>query len=598
MSDKSYSLEQGDSERPATGRPVIYGKKGVISSGHYLTSMVGMRILLQGGNAFDALAASIFAAAVIEPTASYSLGAECAYTFFNSTSQEFLALSGQGPSPFGAEIEYYRSKQFRSIPTGPGLEAPIAFTVPGVVGATFSLLEKYGTRNVEDVLMPAIEYALDGFPNYEYMLNRLRSEETLQQFELFPPGGIEIFFDHGEVPEPGTLLIQTALGNTLNKMLSAAKSFGTDRVTEIAAARQCFYKGEIADAIVADVRSVGGLMNENDLSAYEEEYSTPVSVEYQGYVIHGQSTWTQGPVCLQALNILENFDLPSLGYNSTQYIHIVTEALKLAFADREAFYGDPKVASVPIDGLLSKEYAAQRAKQINLETACPGLPLFGDPWSYSKLEGSVSNQPDYSDDFQADMQYEAGTTHISVVDQFGNFACATPSGGAFNKSVFFPDLGFALSTRSEMFNLVPGHPNCLEPGKRPRTTIMNFIVSKNSVPIMTVGCPGGDAQAQANLQLILNTILWDMNVQEAVEAPRFATLSVPNSFYPHTYLQGQLALENEVAEVTANGLTQMGHKIVRVGTCGMGGTITRKKSGSRTLETGADPRRSCYALAW
>ena len=598
MTSKSYALEQGDSEIPVTGRPVIYGKKGVISSGHYLTSMVGMRILLQGGNAFDALAASIFAAAVIEPTASYSLGAECTYTLFDSASGDLLALSGQGPSPFGATIDYYRSRQLDSIPTGPGLDAPMAFTVPGVVGATFSMLEKYGTRKVEDVLVSAIEYALDGVPNYEYMLNRIKSEETLQQFQLFPPGGIEIFYDQGQVPEPGTLLIQTALGNTLNKMVSAAKDSGTDRLTEIVAARQCFYKGEIADSIIAGVQSVGGLMDENDLSEYQEEYSTPASVDYQGYSIHGQSTWTQGPVCLQALNILENFNLGSLSYNSAEYIHIVTEALKLVFADREAFYGDPNFASIPIDGLLSKEYAAQRAKRINLETACPGLPPFGDPWSYSKLEGYVSKQPSFVDDIEADLQYEAGTTHISVVDQFGNFACATPSGGAFNKSVFFPQLGFALSTRSEMFNLVPGHPNCLEPGKRPRTTIINFMVSENDVPIMTVGCPGGDAQAQANLQLLLNTILWGMNVQEAVEAPRFSTLSVPNSFYPHTYLQGQLALEHEVAEATANELARMGHKIVRVATCGMGGTVTRKKVGSSVLETSADPRRSCYALSW
>jgi gamma-glutamyltranspeptidase/glutathione hydrolase len=301
---------------------------------------------------------------------------------------------------------------------------------------------------------------------------------------------------------------------------------------------------------------------------------------------------------LQALNILENFDLRSLGYNSPEYIHIVTEALKLVFADREAFYGDPNFSSIPIDGLLSKEYAAQRAKRINPETACPGLPPFGDPWSYSKLEGYVSKQPVFVDDIEADLQYEAGTTHISVVDQFGNFACATPSGGAFNKSVFFPQLGFALSTRSEMFNLVPGHPNCLEPGKRPRTTIINFMVSDNGAPIMTVGCPGGDAQAQANLQLLLNTILWGMNVQEAVEAPRFSTLSVPNSFYPHTYLRGQLALEHEIAETTASELARMGHKIVRVATCGMGGTVTRKKAGSSVLETSADPRRSCYALSW
>ena len=287
-----------------------------------------------------------------------------------------------------------------------------------------------------------------------------------------------------------------------------------------------------------------------------------------------------------------------MGYNSAKYVHVVTEALMLAFADREAFYGDPNFASVPIDGLLSKNYAQRRAQQINLESAHPGLPSYGDPWSYSDLDGRISNQPRFIEESEADLQYEAGTTHISVIDQFGNLACATPSGGAFNKSVFLSDLGFALSTRSEMFNLVEGHPNCLAPGKRPRTTIINFMVSQNKIPMMTVGCPGGDAQAQANLQLLLNTLLWGMNVQEAVEAPRFSSLSVPNSFYPHTYLRGQLALEHELDEATANELRGMGHKIVRVATCGMGGTVTRRGVGSSVLETSADPRRSCYALGW
>lgn len=597
MTNKSYALEQGDSQRPITGRPAIYGQKGVVSSGHYLTSMAGMRMLLQGGNAFDALAASIFSAAVIEPTASYSLGAECTFSFFDSNTKEYLVLSGQGPSPFRATVDYYRSKQLDSIPTGPGTDAPKAFTIPGVVGATFSMLQKYGTLKVEDVLESAIEYAIDGFPNYEYMLNRLESPETIQQFQLYPPGGLRIFFDDGQVPKIGTLLRQTALGNVLKKLVSAEKSAGTDRSNGIMAARDCFYKGEVADAIIAEVQSIGGLLESKDLSAYKEEYSTPVTIDYLGHAIHGQSTWTQGPVCLQALNILENFELRSMGYNSAQYIHVVTEALKLAFADREAFYGDPNYASVPIDGLLSKDYARQRAQLINLERAHPGLPSYGDPWSYSEFEGSVSDQPPMVNEDEADIQYEAGTTHISVIDQFGNFACATPSGGAFNKSVFFSELGFALSTRSEMFNLVSGHPNCLEPGKRPRTTIINYMVSKNGVPTMTVGCPGGDAQAQANLQLLLNTLLWDMNVQEAVEGPRFASLSVPNSFYPHTYLQGQLALENELKESTASELAGMGHKIVRVATCGMGGTVARKRVDSSVLETSADPRRSCYALS-
>ena len=265
------------------------------------------------------------------------------------------------------------------------------------------------------MLTPAIEYALDGVPNYEYMLNRLKSHETIEQFKLFPPGGIGIIYDQNQVPEPGTLLIQTALGNTLKKMVLAEKDAGADRSAGIEAARQCFYMGEISNAIITGVRSVGGLMNAKDLSEYQEEYSTPVSIDYQGYSIHGQSTWTQGPVCLQALNILENFELCSKGYNSAKYVHVVTEALKLAFADREAFYGDPNFASVPIDGLLSKNYARHRAQQVNLESAYPGLPSHGDPWSDSNLEGRISNQPRLIEESEADLQYEAGTTHISVI---------------------------------------------------------------------------------------------------------------------------------------------------------------------------------------
>jgi gamma-glutamyltranspeptidase/glutathione hydrolase len=595
---KSYALEQGDLERPKTGRPVIYGKNGVISSGHYLTSMVGMRILLDGGNAFDALAASVFAAAVIEPTASYSIGADCVFMFYDVPSGDFLSLSGQGPASANATLDLFQANGLDAIPTGPGVEAPFSFTVPGVVGATLSMLEKYGTCTIDDVLAPAIEYARDGIPNYEYMLSRIKSEETMQQFQLFPPGGIDIFFENGRVPEPGSLLVQAALGSTLNKMVVAARSAGNDRVSGIAAARDCFYNGDIAKAIVSEVKSVGGILDASDLSNYKEEYAHPVSISYQGYMVHGQSSWTQGPVCLQALNILENFDLRSLGHNSSQYIHIVTEALKLAFADREAFYGDPEHASVPIDGLLSKEYAKQRAKQIDATKACPGLPTHGNPWDYSSTDGVVAEQPYFAVDAEADTQYEAGTTHISVIDKFGNMTCATPSGGAFNKSVFFAELGFALSTRSEMFNLVAGHPNCLAPGKRPRTTIINYMVSKSGNPIMTVGCPGGDAQAQANLQLLLNAILWGMNVQEAVEVPRFSTLSVPNSFYPHSYLRGQLALEDELSQTVADELELMGHQIVRAATCGMGGTVTTKNLDNGVLATGADPRRSCYALGW
>ena len=306
---------------------------------------------------------------------------------------------------------------------------------------------------------------------------------------------------------------------------------------------------------------------------------------------------------MQTLNMLENFDLKSMGHNSPAYIHTVAEAIKLSFGDREAHYGDPDFSVIPIDGLLSKDYAAERARQIDLETAYPAQPEPGDPWRYSsKTRGSNgvhggNGLPAPSDPATADASAREGTTHVSALDKQGNMVCGTISGGAFAKSVFFPELGCALSTRIEMFNCEEGHPNVVEPGKRPRTTLVNYIISKNGQPVMTVGCPGGDNQAQANVQLMLNVILFGMDPQQAVEAPRFATQSNVNSFYPHVYHPGRLDLEQAIPETTAEVLRSMGHRVARVVDCGMGATVSARDPETGYLSTGADPRRACYALA-
>jgi gamma-glutamyltranspeptidase/glutathione hydrolase len=596
--ETGFLLEQGELDLPSTGRPVVYAMNGVVSSGHYLTSMSGMRMLISGGNAFDALVASTFAAAVVEPIASYSIGAEATFMIFHAQSGNFVSLSGQGNAVSGANPKIFKEKGFDSIPTGPGLAAPMSFTVPGVVAACFSMLDKYGTKSPQEVLAPSIEYAERGIPNYEYMISRLGAGGSMEQFDLFPPGGREIFFDNGELPKPGSLLVQKSLGRVFRLMASSADAAGGDRKSEILAARQAFYSGVIADEIESEVAKLGGILNKGDLESYKESYSEPVTTTYMGFEIHGHSTWTQGPVLNQALNILENFDLKSMGHNSVEYVHTVTEALKLAFSDREAFYGDPDFAVVPLDGLLSKEYAIQRSKLIDVDNAIQHLPAYGNPWDYSSKDGIVSSQPSMGSHETNNEKIESGTTHITVMDKDGNIGCATPSGGAFNKSVFFSKLGFGLSTRSEMFNFTDGHPNVLEPGKRPRTTIINYMIAKDGVPIATVGCPGGDAQPQANLQLILNTILWEMNPQEAVESPRFSSLSVPNSFYPHTYLPGQLAIENGFSNDVQKGLAAKGHHIVSSITCGMGATVAVRNPMNGVLAAGADPRRACYAIGF
>ncbi len=588
------AMEQGNAARQTTGRPVVYGTQGVVSSGHYLTSMAGMRMLLSGGNAFDAVVAAGFAAAVTEPIASYSLAAEGVFMLYHAESGDLLSLSGQGCAPDRATVDWYRAQGVSEIPTGPGPLAHLSFTVPGVVAAYLSLQERYGTRTVRETLEPAIQYAERGIPNYEYMLERIDSPGTKSQFEQYPPGGLEIFYDEdGGVPKPGSILVQKALANTLRKLVEAESARGGHRADGVRAARDCFYSGEIAQIIAECSERVGGILDMPSLAAYEAKYETPLSTSYLGHEVHGQDTWTQGAVLMQALNILENFDLRAMGHNSAAYIHTVSQAVNLAFADREAHYADPDFADVPIDALLSKRYARERAALIDPAAAMRELPPSG-----VRVAAGRAPSPRAALSSADAAAADSGTTHISAIDREGNMVCATPSGGAFGKSVFFPELGCALSTRIEMLNLEDGHPNRLEPRKRPRTTLVNYIVTKGGAPVMTVGCPGGDHQAQANMQLVLNSLLWGMNPQEAVEAPRFASQAVTNSFYPHTYYPAQLGVEPGIPQSVRDELSAMGHDIVTVASAGMGATVSTRNPETGVLASSADPRRACYALAW
>ncbi len=593
------SLKDKESIWGSTGRPVIYAKQGIISSGHYLTSMAGMQILQKGGNAFDALVAAGFAAAVFEPTGSYSLGAEGVFMLYHADSGDLLSLSGQGCAPAMATVDFYKSHNLECIPKGPGPLAHLAMTVPGVVDAYISLLERYGRKKLCDVLESVIYYADTGFPFYEYMLHRLNPETIGEQSRNFPPGCMDIFFRDGALPQPGSLLVQKGLANTLKKLVEAESKESGDRKAGLKAARDSFYRGDIAELIVDCAQRVGGILTLEDLATYHAKYDQPITSEFAGYVICGHSTWSQSAVLMQTLNILEKFDLVSMGYNSPRYIHTIVEAFKLAFADRAAYYGDPDFSTIPIDGLIAKDYGAERATLIKTDRAYPELPPAGNPWLYSTHEGKpVSHPVPVPTATTGQSGHNQGTTHIAVLDEEGNMICATPSGGSLSDAVFFPELGCTFSTRIEMFNLEKNHPNRLEPGKRPRTTLVNYILMKEGKPEMTIGCPGGDQQTQACLQLILNTLLFKMNPQEAVEAPRFGTDSMPDSFYPHHYFPGQLALEDGSPPETEASLTALGHKIVHKEVCGMGATVARRDPLTGMLSTGADQRRSCYAIGW
>lgn len=587
-----HEIEHHAADR-ATTRPVVSGTQGVVAAGHPLVSMAGMRMLLSGGNAFDAAVAAGFAAAVVEPTASYTLCGECVALVHDARTRETVALSGQGVAPALATLEFFRGRGLDRIPTGPGPEAHLSFTVPGAVDAYLTLLETYGTKTLSEALTPALHYAQHGFPMYEYMHGLLAIAESRSQFDLYPPGGTAVFYPGGRMPDVGELLVQPALAGTLRRLVDADTRGRGHRLAGIAAARERFYRGDIAAAIGAFSERAGGLLRSADLAGYRAGLEPPLRTTFEGREILGQSAWTQGPVLMQALGTLAGFDLRGLGHNSAAYIHVVTEALKLAFADREHYYGD---FAVPIADLLSPAYARERAALIRMDRAAPELPPAGDPHprgDTGRAAGARANV-----ETPGAVAAPDGTTHIAAIDRDGNMICLTPSGGVFRKSAFMAELGCTLSTRSEMFVLEDGHPNALAPGKRPRTTLVSYLICEGGVPIMTVGCPGGDDQAQADLQLVLNVLVFGMNPQQAVEAPRFSTQTLVNSFYPRAYKPGQLNVEPGIPEDTRDELRTLGHTVTEIGACGIGAVVTRRDPDTGVLSAGADPRRPTYAISW
>ena len=574
-----HEVEHHTADR-ATTRPVVSGTQGVVVGGHPLVAMAGMRMLLAGGNAFDAAVAAGFAAAVVEPTASYTLCGECVALVHDARTRRTQAVSGQGVAPALATLELFRQRTLDRIPTGPGPQAHLSFTVPGAVDAYLTMLEALGTRRVADVLAPAVQYAERGFPMYEYMHRMLAIPETREQFAVYPPGGAAVFYPGGRVPEVGELFVQSALAGTLKRLVEA-DARASDRASGIAAARERFYRGDVAAAIGAFSERLGGLLRAGDLGGYRARLEPPLRLTFAGREILAQGAWTQGPVLLQALAVLAVFDLRALGHNSPRYIHVVTEALKLAFADRERYYGD----GADVAALLAPDYARERAALIRMDRAQPEAPAPGDRRGGPRERGATEVAAD-------------GTTHIAAIDRDGSMVCVTPSGGVFRKSAFMPELGCTLSTRSEMFVLEEGHPNALAPGKRPRTTLVSYLICEDGVPTTTIGCPGGDDQAQADLQLVLNVLVFGMNPQEAVEAPRFSTQTLINSFWPRAYKPNQLNVEPAIPEATRAALRSLGHSVTEIGACGIGAIVTHRNPHTAVLQAGADPRRPTYALAW
>ena len=575
-----------------TTRPVIMGTHGMVTSGHYLASRIGLHILEEGGNAVDAGVAMGFALAVLEPFI-YGIGGEVPILIYLSDEKRVVSLSGQGPAPQRATIEWFGKNGIDAIP-GDGL---LAAVVPDAVSTWISALSRFGSMSLSQVLSPSVELAGRGFPMFE----RLRSalQRSFPQFQEMWPSSAHAYLPGGRIPDVGEIYVQRDIAEFFTRLIDAEyRERRRGRREALAAAHDAFYKGEISERIVKFVQESrlpdstgkrnGGLLTKEDLQRYATRVEEPVTANYRGYDVFKCGPWSQGPVFLQQINMLEGYDLAAMKHNSPEYVHLLIEVAKLAFADRETYYGDPDFAEVPLDVLLSKEYAAVRRKLIDPDSASMEMRP-GNAHAYRPRE-----QQSGSDIHRGD------TTHLDAVDPWGNMLSATPSGGWFRSSPVIEGLGFPLGTRLQMFSLDPAHPNGLRPGKRPRTTLTPSLALKDGRPHMAFGTPGADQQDQWSLQFFLNCVDFGMNLQVAVDAPTFHTGHFPSSFHPHGAEPGVLYLEGRIPGDTIASLREKGHEVRVDGDWSHGRVLgLRVHADTGTISGVATARMETgYAMGW
>lgn len=596
--------------RPAadTFRPVVRGKRGAVAAGHPLSAEAGLRLLQQKGNAVDAGCAAILAASVIE-FSHFSFGGEVPIIIKTATGAPAV-INGQGTAPRLATREFFVERTQKeqakndstgavSIPGGRPGAIPSAgilpATVPAVLDAVVTALDRFGTKSLAEVMQPAIELA-EGFPIDEL---RVAYIERNRKFIESWPQTAKIFLPNGRVPKLGEMFAQPDLARTLREIVQAERAAAKKgRSAALRAARDYFYKGEIAKRLSDFCEANGGLLRATDLASFNARVEEPTRTSYRGYEIYKTGFWAAGPAMLEMLNMLEGYDLKAMKHNSADYIHTLVEAMKLAFADRDKYYGDPDFVRVPGKELLSKDYAVMRRALIDPARASleqrPGDPVNKKPLIQDHTQPSLTGASQVPENLRAN-----DTTCVNVIDKDGNFFSATPS-GAWLPAVIAGETGVLLGQRMQSFLLEAGHPNVLEPGKRPRITLTPTLVMKDGKPLMVLSTPGGDNQDQSLIQVLLNVIEFGMNVQEAVEAPRFQTLHLVSSFDDHRFNAGVLNMEDRIDKSVADSLTSRGHKLEVQRAWGnpSAPTVIMFKADSGAIEAGADPRRGRYALAW
>jgi gamma-glutamyltranspeptidase/glutathione hydrolase len=580
----------------STYRPEVVGRVGVVAAGRHFAAEAGMRMLARGGNAIDAGVAATFAAGVTE-ISHFGLGGEVPIILYLAGRREVVVINGQGTAPAAASADAFRGR--RGIPPS----GPSAGTVPAVVDALCIALAEFGTLTLAETLAPAIELA-DGFPWYDFLTFYLRSEiEKMASF----PSGARVYLPGGAIPATGSIFRQTDLAGTLRALVETERqSARRGRTAAIYAARDRFYRGDIGRRIARSVQEAGGLMTEADLTGYKGRVEPPTrgpfKTRHGSFEVFKTGFWGQGPVLLQALAILQGFDLERMGHNSTEYIHTVTEALKLALADRDEFYGDPDFAKVPANGLLAEAYAAERRKLID-PLAANNQARPGDPWKFQPAAGPnrqapISNRAAVS---QGPLAKPLDTTTIDVADARGNLFSASPSSAWFAGGTFIAgDTGVPLGNRMQAFVLDENHPNRVQGGKRPRTTLSPTVILRDGKPFLALSSPGGDSQDQQSLQTFLNIAVFAMRPQEAVEAPRFNSSHYRESFRNHQFFAGGLQLENRIAPEVAEALGRLGHTVGVIGPFMMdtGTALAGVDPAHGTLVGAADVRRQRFVVGW
>lgn len=588
-----------------TTRPELLGTFGMVASTHWIASAVGMSMLEKGGNAFDAAVAAGMALQVLEPHLN-GPGGDLPGVIHAAKTGRTEVLCGQGPAPAGASIAHYRREGLDVIP-GDGL---LATVIPGAFDGWMLMLRDYGRLRFAEVMAPAIQYAEYGHP----VLPRVSAtiEGLAPFFRKHWPTSYETWLPGGAAPAPLSSFRNPVLAETWKRLVVESQA-RSNREDQIEAARDAFYRGFVAERIEAFLRTAEimdasgnrhkGVLTADDMAGWRARFEAPVTFDYHGWTIAKTGPWGQGPVLLQSLAILSEFDVAAMDPNGPEFVHTLTEAMKLSYADREIYYGDPDFIDVPIAALLSKDYNRARAA------------LIADEASYDLRPGIVSGFEDqmahglsYLDQVSPDgavyeptmahlSEKKGDTVHIDVIDAEGNFVSVTPSGGWLQSSPIVPGLGFCLNSRAQMFWLEEGLPSSLAPGKRPRTTLTPSLGLFEGRPTMAFGTPGGDQQDQWQLSFLLRHTHHGLNLQEAIDLPLFHTNHMPASFYPRGRQPGEIVIEENFGQKTLDALRARGHTLNVVPAWTVGRLTATKRDADGLLRAGATPRlMQAYAV--